>query len=185
MGYIDVGDGCWRPNVLVASLRCWWPIQDVGDRFNTLRKSPTTKKVANITILSPTSWIGHHHKTTNVTLLSTSLSQSPGHFESGRRWFDLQRGYFKTEKSQYRYVHLTFRPTQWPIRWDWLYSRYDAKCTKERNILETVLYENWTESFCWRVLERPISFERVFEMVKFFSTTEWWIWQWVNHESPS
>ena len=22
-GYIDVGDGCWRPNVLVTSLRCW------------------------------------------------------------------------------------------------------------------------------------------------------------------
>ena len=40
-GYIDVDDWCWRPNVLVTSLRCWWPIQDVGDRFNTLRKSPT------------------------------------------------------------------------------------------------------------------------------------------------
>ena len=25
-GYIDVGDGCWRPNELVTSLRCWWPI---------------------------------------------------------------------------------------------------------------------------------------------------------------
>ena len=25
-GYIDVGDGCWRRNVLVTSLRCWWPI---------------------------------------------------------------------------------------------------------------------------------------------------------------
>ena len=23
IGYIDVGDGCWRPNVLVTSLRCW------------------------------------------------------------------------------------------------------------------------------------------------------------------
>ena len=22
-GYIDVGDGCWRPNVLVTSLRYW------------------------------------------------------------------------------------------------------------------------------------------------------------------
>ena len=22
-GYIDVGDGCWRQNVLVTSLRCW------------------------------------------------------------------------------------------------------------------------------------------------------------------
>ena len=40
-GYIDVSDGCSRPNVLVTSLWCWWPIQDVGDRFNTLRKSAT------------------------------------------------------------------------------------------------------------------------------------------------
>ena len=23
-GYIDVGDGCWRRNVLVKILRCWW-----------------------------------------------------------------------------------------------------------------------------------------------------------------
>ena len=23
IGYIDVGDGCWGPNVLVSSLRCW------------------------------------------------------------------------------------------------------------------------------------------------------------------
>ena len=23
MGYGDVGDGCWRPNVLVTSLRFW------------------------------------------------------------------------------------------------------------------------------------------------------------------
>ena len=22
-GDIDVGDGCWRPNVMVISLRCW------------------------------------------------------------------------------------------------------------------------------------------------------------------
>ena len=22
-GYIDVGDECWTPNVLVTSLRCW------------------------------------------------------------------------------------------------------------------------------------------------------------------
>ena len=40
-GDIDVGDGYWRQNVLVTSLRCWRPIQDVGGRFNTLKKSPT------------------------------------------------------------------------------------------------------------------------------------------------
>ena len=37
-GYIDVGDGCWRPNVLMTNLRISWPIQDAGDR---LKKSPT------------------------------------------------------------------------------------------------------------------------------------------------
>ena len=40
-GYIDIGDECWRPNVLVTSSRCWWPIQDVEDRLNTLEISPT------------------------------------------------------------------------------------------------------------------------------------------------
>ena len=64
-GHIDVGDGCWRPNVLVTSLRCWLPIQDVGDRFNT--------KVINMIILPPRSEIGHHHKVTNITMSPTSL----------------------------------------------------------------------------------------------------------------
>ena len=34
----------YSANVLVTSLRCWWPIQSVGDQFkafNSLRKSPT------------------------------------------------------------------------------------------------------------------------------------------------
>jgi len=38
VGLIDVGNGCWRRNVLETTLR---PIKDVGDRFITLRKSPT------------------------------------------------------------------------------------------------------------------------------------------------
>ena len=25
-GYIDVGDGCWRRNVLVTAVGCWRPI---------------------------------------------------------------------------------------------------------------------------------------------------------------
>jgi len=45
MGYIDVGDGCWRPNVgdEMLKTKCWWPNvgDDVGDGFNTLIKSPT------------------------------------------------------------------------------------------------------------------------------------------------
>ena len=64
-GYIDVGDGCWRPNVLVTRFRCWWPIQDVGDRFNTLRKSPTLRKK------SPREWFCHQH------LKSVTIIKSP------------------------------------------------------------------------------------------------------------
>ena len=76
LGYIDVGDGCWRPNELVTNLRCWWPFQDVGDRFNTLKITNITKKVANIMILPPTPHIGHNHKVTNITRSPTSLSPS-------------------------------------------------------------------------------------------------------------
>ena len=43
MGYIDVGDGCWRPNSFVGTLRCSRPNQDVGDRFNKFRKSHNEK----------------------------------------------------------------------------------------------------------------------------------------------
>ena len=25
VGYMDVGDGCWRRNQLVTTFRCWWP----------------------------------------------------------------------------------------------------------------------------------------------------------------
>ena len=34
----DFGDGCWRQNVLVTSLICWWLIWYVGDRLNKLKK---------------------------------------------------------------------------------------------------------------------------------------------------
>ena len=61
---IDDGDGCWRPNVLVTSLRCWWPIQYIV-------------KVTNIMILPPTSQISHRHKITNITISPTSLSPNP------------------------------------------------------------------------------------------------------------
>ena len=80
-GYIDVGDGCWRPNVLVTSLRCWWPIQDVGDRFRMLvtdlmhwENHQHNEKVTNIIVLPPTSEISHHHKVIKITMSPTSLS---------------------------------------------------------------------------------------------------------------
>ena len=54
-------------DVLVTSLRCWWPIQDVGDWFNTLKKIINiTEKVANndsvTNILNRSqSWNHQHH----------------------------------------------------------------------------------------------------------------------------
>ena len=70
LGNIDVGDGCWRPKVLVTSLRCWWPT------YNIEKVTNITKNVANIMILPPTSQISHHHKVTNITRSPTSLSPS-------------------------------------------------------------------------------------------------------------
>ena len=64
VSYIEVGDGCWRPNVLVTSLRCWWPIWYIGKITNI------TTKVANIMILPPTSQIGRRHTVTNLTMSS-------------------------------------------------------------------------------------------------------------------
>ena len=80
-GYIDVGDGCWRPNVSI----CWW-LYD-GGRFQMLvtdsgcswpikyieKITNITKKVANIMILPPTSDISHHHKVINISMSPTSL----------------------------------------------------------------------------------------------------------------
>ena len=48
-GYIDVGDGCWRTNVLVTRFGCWWPISNVTNilfchhylKMVTIVKSPT------------------------------------------------------------------------------------------------------------------------------------------------
>ena len=40
---------------------CWWQVWDVGDRYHSLRKSPTSQ-------------ISHHHKVTNITTSPTSLS---------------------------------------------------------------------------------------------------------------
>ena len=59
--YIDVGDSCWRRNMLVSTFRCWWPIHNIQNVTNI-------KKVTNITILSPTSTHFHHHKVSNIPL---------------------------------------------------------------------------------------------------------------------
>ena len=85
-GHIDAGDGCWRPNILVTSLRCWWPILDIGDRFNRLGKSPTKRKksltkwfyqigkIINISNQSPSLRLSHQHNhVTNITVIPKAL----------------------------------------------------------------------------------------------------------------
>ena len=53
----NVGDEtCWRRNMLVTTLRCWWPIYNI-EKVNNM-----TKKVTNIMILSPT----HHCSRENL-----------------------------------------------------------------------------------------------------------------------
>ena len=54
--FIDVVDECWIRNMLVTTLRCWWPIYNI-EKVNNM-----TKKVTNIMILSPT----HHCSRENL-----------------------------------------------------------------------------------------------------------------------
>ena len=67
-GYIDVGDGCWRQNVLVTTLRCWWRFWQFDSPTSCIfyhkRRAPTTKRchqnrnsVTNSQKLSPTSLV--------------------------------------------------------------------------------------------------------------------------------
>jgi len=77
-GYIDVGDGCWRPNVLVTSLRCWWLIQ-VTDLIHWENHQHNGKSrqhndsITNISNRLPSS-SHQHNDVTNITMSPTSLS---------------------------------------------------------------------------------------------------------------
>ena len=57
----DVGDGCWRQNVLVTSslttLGCWWRFSPFWSPASAIYKrgAPTFKNITNIEIPSPTS----------------------------------------------------------------------------------------------------------------------------------
>ena len=55
-GHLDVGDRCLRSNVLCLE----------NHQYN--------ENVASIRIRIPKSQMGHHHKVTNITVSSTSLS---------------------------------------------------------------------------------------------------------------
>ena len=48
--YIDVGDEYWRPNVLVASLRCWWLIKYIEKITNIMKILKSTSEIAPIRI---------------------------------------------------------------------------------------------------------------------------------------
>ena len=57
--YIDVGDGCWRRNVLVTSLSCWWqfwPFLDTNFRYLFILASGT-----NIQKMLQTSKVCHQY----------------------------------------------------------------------------------------------------------------------------
>ena len=67
LGYIDACDGYWKRNVLLATLRCEWPIQYIEKVTNIL------KTVTNIMFLSPTSNNCHRDKVTYIKLSPTWL----------------------------------------------------------------------------------------------------------------
>ena len=68
--YVDVGDRCWRRNVLVTTLVCFRPIGDVGDRTNI-------KQIKN----------GFNEKSRqhlkSVTIIKSSTSPSGACFDRG------------------------------------------------------------------------------------------------------
>ena len=67
-GYIDIGDRCWRRNVLVTIIRCWWHVlpfcSSTFSIFLQYCRAPTFKRyrnsVTNILNLSPILSRQHH-----------------------------------------------------------------------------------------------------------------------------
>ena len=75
-GYIDVGDGCWRRNVLVTTLKCWWrfwPFSSPTPSLNISIGHQHPHNVISIEIRLPTSKSYRQHKFTNVYLSLTSI----------------------------------------------------------------------------------------------------------------
>ena len=66
-GYIDVGDGCWRRNVLTTTLRCWWRfwrfLSPTSSFFEHKRRARLSKRwhqhplVTNIYVALIDTWI--------------------------------------------------------------------------------------------------------------------------------
>ena len=62
-GYIDVGDGYWRPNVLVTTLRCWWQFRAFCWPSSATLTWPSGTNIQN---MSPTV-SRKYHNVTNIT----------------------------------------------------------------------------------------------------------------------
>jgi len=78
LGYIDVGDGFWRRNVLMTPFECWWRFWPYGSLRSTFYMSQW-HNIQKIEILSPTS---DFYPITNIR--SPTLSHQ--HHQS-RSWF--------------------------------------------------------------------------------------------------
>ena len=72
---INVGDECWRRNMLVTTLRYWWRSRPFRSKTSTIflhtRQAPKSKDVTKIEILSPTSnsfLSRQHYDITNITI---------------------------------------------------------------------------------------------------------------------
>ena len=76
-GYINIGDGCWRRNVLATTLRCWWRYGRFCHQhplfFEISVGHQQPKDVTNIEILSLTSKNCHQDKVTNIHLSPASM----------------------------------------------------------------------------------------------------------------
>ena len=69
--YNDVVDGWLRPNVLMTSLRCWWPIQDVDDQLKNQQHNEKSRQHNNSTIKisnQSSSKSHQHNDVTNITV---------------------------------------------------------------------------------------------------------------------
>ena len=69
-GFIDVGDGCWRPNLLVTDSGCWW--------VTNLTLSPTSLSPTSITKNMYISWKSQNYsKIVNLRNILWKISTMP------------------------------------------------------------------------------------------------------------
>ena len=86
--YIDVGDECWRRNVLMTIIRCWWRFKSFWSPTSTIflhyRRAPTFKRchhhrISVTNIHESSSTMSHqHHDAPNITV-TTKLRYGDDH----------------------------------------------------------------------------------------------------------